>query len=55
MLKLGLKTKLLYLRLNIKIIIMYSSEDMGRFYFQYQTEAILKGISIEQLCSRSTL
>lgn len=30
---------------------MYSSEDMERFYFQYQTEA--NGISIEQFCSRN--
>lgn len=30
---------------------MYSSEDLERFYFQYQTEAMLKGISIEQFCS----
>ena len=25
---------------------MYSSEDLERFYFQYQTEAMPKGISI---------
>ena len=30
---------------------MYSSEDLERFYFQYQTEAMPKGISIEQFCS----
>ena len=33
--------------------IMYSSEDLERFYFQYQTEAMPKGISIEQFCSRN--
>lgn len=32
---------------------MYSSEDLERFYFQYQTEAIPNGISIEQFCSRN--
>ena len=32
---------------------MYSSEDLERLYFQYQTEAMLKGISIEQFCSRN--
>ena len=32
---------------------MYSSEDLERFYFQYQTEAMPKGISIEQFYSRN--
>ncbi len=32
---------------------MYSSEDLERFYFQYQTRAMPKGISIEQFCSRN--
>lgn len=32
---------------------MYSSEDLERFYFQYQTEAMPKGLSIEQFCSRN--
>lgn len=32
---------------------MYSSEDLERFYFQYQTEAMPKGISIKQFCSRN--
>lgn len=32
---------------------MYSSEDLERFYFQYQTEAMPKGISIEQFCLRN--
>ena len=32
---------------------MYSSEDLERFFFQYQTEAMPKGISIEQFCSRN--
>lgn len=29
---------------------MYSSEDLERFYFQYKTEAVPKGMSIEQFC-----
>lgn len=32
---------------------MYSSEDLERFYFQFQTEAMPKGISVEQFCSRN--
>lgn len=32
---------------------MYSSEDLERFYFQYQTEAMPKGISIEQFCLKN--
>ncbi len=32
---------------------MYSSEDLERFYFQYQTEAMPNGISIEQFCSQN--
>lgn len=32
---------------------MYSSQDLERFYFQYQTEAMPNGISIEQFCSRN--
>ena len=32
---------------------MYSSEDLERFYFQYQTEAMPKDISIEKFCSRN--
>ena len=39
--------------LNFKCKNMYSSEDLERFYFQYQTEAMPKGISIEQFCSRN--
>ena len=33
--------------------IMYSSEDLERFYFQYQTEAMPKGISVEQFCLKN--
>ena len=32
---------------------MYSSEDLERFYFQYQTEAMPNGVFIEQFCSRN--
>ena len=32
---------------------MYSSEDLERFYFQYQTEAMPTGVSIELFCSRN--
>ena len=39
--------------MNFKHTIMYSSEDLERFYFQYQTEAKPNGISIEQFCSRN--
>lgn len=39
--------------LNFKYKIMYSSEDLERFYFQYQTEAMPTGVSIEQFCSRN--
>lgn len=39
--------------LNFKCKNMYSSEDLERFYFQYQTEAMPNGIFIEQFCSRN--
>ena len=32
-----------YLRCEQNFIIMYSSEDLERFYFQYQTEALPHG------------
>ena len=32
---------------------MYSSEDLERFYFQYQTEAMPNGVSIEQFCLKN--
>ncbi len=32
---------------------MYGSEDLENFCFQYQTEALFKGISVEQFCSRN--
>ena len=45
--------KELSLLLILNIYNMYSSEDLERFYFQYQTEAMPKGISIDQFCSRN--
>ena len=32
---------------------MYSIEDMGRFYFQYQTEALPRGESVQSFCARN--
>lgn len=32
---------------------MYSSEDLERFYFQYQTEALPHGESIQGFCVRN--
>lgn len=32
---------------------MYSSEDLERFYFQYQTEALPHGVSIQDFCVRN--
>ena len=32
---------------------MYSSEDLQRFYFQYQTEALLYGESIQSFCVKN--
>ena len=29
---------------------MYSSEDLERFYFQYQTEAVPHGVSLQSFC-----
>lgn len=30
---------------------MYSSEDLERFYFQYQTEAVPHVVSLQSFCS----
>ena len=32
---------------------MYSSEDLERFYFQYQTEALPRGESVQSFCARN--
>lgn len=35
--------------------IMYSSEDLERFYFQYQTEAVPLGMSVQTFCLRNNV
>ena len=32
---------------------MYSNEDLERFYFQYQTEALPSGESVQSFCKRN--
>lgn len=32
---------------------MHSSEDLGRFYFQYQTEALPHGESLQSFCVKN--
>lgn len=39
--------------LFFNFIIMYSSEDLERFYFQYKTEALPHGVSIQDFCVRN--
>ena len=39
--------------LNLNIIIINSSEDLQRFYFQYQTEALPHGESIQSFCVKN--
>lgn len=34
---------------------MYSSEDLERFYFQYQTEAVPHGVSLQSFCSKNNV
>lgn len=34
---------------------MYSSEDLERFYFQYQTEALPHGESLQQFCVKNNV
>lgn len=34
---------------------MYSSEDLERFYFQYQTEALPRGESIQSFCLKNNV
>ena len=36
-------------------MIMYSSEDLERFYFQYQTEALPHGESLQSFCVRNNV
>ena len=35
--------------------IMYSNEDLERFYFQYQTEALPSGESVQSFCKRNNV
>ena len=42
-----------YLRCEQNFIIMYSSEDLERFYFQYQSEALPHGESIQSFCVKN--
>lgn len=32
---------------------MYSKEDIEKFYFQYQTEAVPSGESVQSFCKRT--
>ena len=34
---------------------MYSSEDLDRFYFQYQTEAVPHRLSLQSFCLQNNL
>ena len=34
---------------------MYSSEDLERFYFQYQTEAVPHGMFLHSFCSKNNV
>ena len=34
---------------------MYSSEDLEKFYFDYQTEWMPRGMSIQAYCSRNNV
>lgn len=52
--KLAIDRKL-YLRREQNLIIMYSSEDLERFYFQYQTEALPHGESLQAFCVRNNV
>ena len=35
--------------------IMYNNEDLERFYFQYQTEALPSGESVQSFCKRNNV
>lgn len=34
---------------------MYSSQDLERFYFQYQTEALPRGLSLQTFCLKNNV
>ena len=40
---------------NLKQQIMYSNEDLERFYFQYKTEAVPSGESVPSFCKRNNV
>ena len=42
-----------YLRCEQNFVIMYSREDLERFYFQYQSEALPHGESIQSFCVKN--
>ena len=39
----------------IDIAAMYGNEDLERFYFQYQTEALPSGESVQSFCKRNNV
>jgi hypothetical protein len=47
--------RLYYLCWQLNPTIMYSSEDLERFYFQYQTEAVPHGVSLQSFCSTNNV
>ena len=56
MLKLGLIKVVCTFTAEIKKQqIMYSNEELERFYFQYQTEAVPSGESIQSFCKRNNV
>lgn len=48
--KLGLTSEVYVFVLNKNIKNMYSNEDLERFYFKYQTEALPHGQSLQSFC-----
>ena len=42
-------------RFATKMPKMYSGEDLERFYFDYQTEWMPRGMSIQAYCSRNNV
>lgn len=54
-LKLGLPNDIYIFVGNQPPTIMYSSEDLERFYFQYQTGAVPHGMSLQSFCSKNNV
>ena len=44
-----------YLRRKLKWSIMYSSEELERFYFQYQSEAFPHGEFLQSFCVKNKI